>query len=345
MRFESRTFWLSKDVDEPTQYQDAFALDAERGVAAIADGVSSAIFSGPWARLLAESVVASPPKLDDQGSFEGWLAAERQAWRSQIDTSRLTWYQRPKMVDGAMTTLAWIELLPVETADDGHATHYRVRGAAIGDSCLFHVHEGRSAGAFPMTASGQFGLNPAVIGSVSRNLDHMLAFHVYDEDCPVGDLLVLTTDAIALWAVERQEAGEPVDWQRYWDLSDDDWRAEIFALREDHRMRFDDSTLVLLRIIEERPAPPPSEPDEEPLLALPLEPTEMVVAEPDSVVSADAEETTEIIAADLELIDDEAPLAPTVETVELAQGETEDEVPPVSLVESKRREERMKDEG
>ena len=50
MRFESKTFWLSKDADFPDEYQDAFAVDAERGVAAIADGVASAIFSARWAR-------------------------------------------------------------------------------------------------------------------------------------------------------------------------------------------------------------------------------------------------------------------------------------------------------
>lgn len=334
MRFESRTFWLSKDVDEPAQYQDAFALDAERGVAAIADGVSSAIFSGPWARLLVESVVASPPNLDDTDAFVAWLAEERQAWRSQIDMSRLTWYQRPKMVDGAMTTLAWVELLPVETADDGHATRYRVHSAAIGDSCLFHVRDGKCIGVFPMNSSGEFGLNPAVVGSVNRNLDHQLGFHLYDEECPVGDLLVLTTDAIALWAFQRQEAGEPVDWTRYWDLSDDEWRSEIFALREDHRMRFDDSTLVLLRVIEERPAPTP-EPPSEPLVELPLETVEAAEElEPLPAVEASpATDAAEIITADLELVDDEAIPVATTEAVEMPQGQVEDEIPAASLVE------------
>ena len=344
MRFESRTFWLSKDVDEPAQYQDASALDAERGVAAIADGVSSTIFSGPWARLLVESVVASPPNLNDTDAFVAWLRKEREAWRSQIDTSRLTWYQRPKMVDGAMTTLAWIELLPVETAADGRATSYRVRAAAIGDSCLFHVRDGKCAGAFPMNSSGEFGLNPAVIGSVDRKLDHLLAFSLYDEPCPVGDLLVLATDAIALWAVARQEAGEPVDWTRYWDLSDDEWRSEIFALREDHRMRFDDSTLVLLRVIEERPAPTP-EPPIEPLAEL-LPETVEAIAEPALAAAVAGPEET-VVTADLEIVDEEVVPAATIQAVELPQREVEDEIPAASLVEviEGKAEERMKDEG
>ncbi|HVX14639.1 MAG TPA: hypothetical protein VHC22_25855 [Pirellulales bacterium] len=256
MRFEARTFWLPKDAEETAQYQDAFAVDAETGRAAIADGVSSAIFSGPWACLLSLGAVAEPPPLDDTAAFQTWLAEKRNAWAASVDTSKLTWYQRPKMVDGAMTTLLWLELVPSETGADGLATRYQLRTFAIGDSCLFHQRAGELLSWFPLENSGQFGLNPAVVASVDRQLDHLLAFKAAERECLPGDLLVLATDALALWAVERQESGEVVDWSRYWDYSDDDWRGEIFALRDAKQMRFDDTTLVLLRVIEERPVPP-----------------------------------------------------------------------------------------
>ena len=61
MYFQSKTFWLAKDASQAEQYQDAFALDAARGIAAIADGVSSSLFSAPWAKILTEAVVAGPP--------------------------------------------------------------------------------------------------------------------------------------------------------------------------------------------------------------------------------------------------------------------------------------------
>jgi len=259
VRFQSQTFWLAKDADSPDQYQDAFQLDAERGLAAIADGVSSAIFSGPWARILTRATIDDPPRFDVPGEFADWLQRRRTAWAGEIDTARLTWYQRPKMVEGAMTTLLWAELWPEETGDDGLAKTYQLYSFAIGDSCLFHVREGKWLAWFPLTGSAEFGLNPSVVRSIDRKLDHLLEFRRYDERCLPGDLLVLATDAIALWAVERQEAGDPVEWERYWGMSDETWRDEIFGLRSETRMRFDDSTLVLLRIIEETPAPPPPE--------------------------------------------------------------------------------------
>jgi hypothetical protein len=283
MRFESRIFWLSKDADEPAQYQDAFALDAETGRAAIADGVSSAIFSGPWARLLTLAAVAEPPPLADGEAFQAWLSEKRIAWINNLDTSRLTWYQRPKMADGAMTTLLWLELVPAQTDDQGHALRYQLEAFAIGDTCLLHVRDGQTLYWFPLESSAEFGLNPAVIASVDRQVDHLLEFKARSCDCLPGDLLVLATDAIALWAIERHESGETIDWSRYWDLTDDEWRGEVFAQRDAKQMRFDDSTLVLLRVIEEQPAP----------LVSPYE-----VVEPDLAATGD-----DVLMADASTID------------------------------------------
>ncbi|HWB08432.1 MAG TPA: hypothetical protein VG826_04380 [Pirellulales bacterium] len=310
MRFESRTFWLSKDADEPAQYQDAFALDPETGRAAIADGVSSAIFSGPWARLLTLAAAADPPPLEDGAAFQAWLAEKRAAWANSVDTSKLTWYQRPKMVDGAMTTLLWLELVPAETNDQGLALRYQLQAFAIGDSCLFHVRDGKPLYWFPLETSGEFGLNPAVLASVDRQADHLLEFKARSQDCLPGDLLVLATDAIALWAIERIESGEMIDWARSWDCSDEDWRQEIFASREAKQMRFDDSTLVLLGVVEERPAPvrSPEETAEPELLPLSEEtpPAEVEVVaqeEPygeEQVEPASLEEASEPQSAELE---------------------------------------------
>jgi hypothetical protein len=310
VRFQARTFWLSKDADEPEQFQDAFELHAERGIAAIADGVSSAIFSGPWARQLVQAVVAEPPNLEDTAAFQDWLARSRVAWSSQIDVSKLTWYQRPKMVDGAMTTLLWVELHPAEIGEDGLAKTYRLQMFAIGDTCMFHLRGGQMLAKFPLESSSEFGLNPAVIASIDRKRDHLLAFKAAEAECLPDDLLVLCTDAIALWAYERAESGEPVAWENYWDLDAEAWRAEIFALRDAARMRFDDSTLVLLRVIEETPAPAAE-------AEATLEPAE----------AGDGSQAVEIALASLVLFEDDR-LAPSIEPA------PEDVVEPVELHEA-----------
>lgn len=269
MRFESKTFCLPKDSEYPDQYQDAFDLDPHRGIAAIADGVSSALFSGPWARLLTRATIEEPLRLEDHETFKSWLGRQRSAWSAGIDVSRLAWHQRPKLVDGAMSTLLWVELWPDENPesegqDDGHvangaAPSYHWFGFAIGDCQFFQVRQGQTMNWFPMQNSAEFGLNPAVLGSIDRKHDHLLEFKAVDGKCQAGDLLVLCTDAIGLWAMTRQEAGDPVDWEPYWDLPHEAWRDEIFALRREGSMRYDDSTLVLLRVVEDVPAELPAE--------------------------------------------------------------------------------------
>ncbi|HJT36658.1 MAG TPA: hypothetical protein VJ783_31840 [Pirellulales bacterium] len=320
MRFESRTFLLAKDVDEPAQCQDAFALDAERGTASVADGVSSTIFSGPWANILVRSMVQSPRVVDDQEAFRAWLDEQRSAWRGGIDMGRLTWYQRPKMIDGAMSTLLWTELTPTQTADDGHATQYHLRALALGDTCLFHLRGDECLKHFPVEKSGDFGLNPAVIGSVDRQADHLLEFNLYEAECPPGDWLVLATDALALWAMTRGESGEPVDWRSYWEMPDDQWRQEITSLREANQMRYDDTTLVLLRVIEERPAPviePVEEAPPEATEALAEQTVEAQQAEGTDETVAETSNATLYVPATM----DEPPAATT----------TEDQVEPVPL--------------
>ncbi|HQU46703.1 MAG TPA: hypothetical protein PK867_28110 [Pirellulales bacterium] len=355
MRFEYRTFWLAKDADEPTQYQDAFDLDSELGRAAIADGVSSTIFSGPWARLLALAAVAEPPPLEDSAAFQTWMAENRTAWINNIDTSKLTWYQRPKMADGAMTTLLWLELLPDETNDEELATRYQLQAYAIGDSCLFHVRDEATLYWFPLESSTEFGLNPAVVASVDRQLDHLLEFKARSQECLPGDLLVLTTDAVALWAIERHESGEAVDWPRYWDLSDEEWRAEIFALRDAKQMRFDDSTLVLLRVIEERPAPVTWPVELEPLDAESVLSEETVAGEATPAEAPAPDEPTEPAIASLtEAVENREALrfdaavtegVDSLEAIASADGSNETERPPELVTDETTTGDRVADGG
>jgi hypothetical protein len=252
MRFLAKTFWLAKDAEAPEQFEDSFELDAERGIAAIADGVSSTIFSGLWARILTQAAVADPPCLHDPAALQDWLQRRRAEWSNQIDTSRLTWFQRPKMIEGAMSTWLWCELTPPPHGDGGDPDGYRLSSFAIGDCCLFHLRQGELLYAFPLTSETEFGIDPAVIGSIDRKQDHLLEFRLTEAECRPGDLLVLCTDAVGLWATKRYAAGQSVCWEDYWEMPDQGWQSEIAALRREKLMRYDDSTLVLLRVLKQQ---------------------------------------------------------------------------------------------
>lgn len=253
MRFNTRVFALAKDPDQPTGYQDAYCMDARRGIAALADGVSSAIFSGPWATILTEAVVAEAP--DDPGdaeSFAAWLDQQRKTWSSRINTNGLAWFQRAKLPAGAFSTLLWI---CVTATDDAEARAFggaRLLGHAIGDTCLFVVRGGELVHTFPLQSSAEFQVDPIVLGSVDLKRDQLLQFATLDVFCYPDDLLILCTDALADWAMRGYESGQPPDWESYWDMPDEEWRAEIAWLRHERQMRYDDATLVLLRVVDQR---------------------------------------------------------------------------------------------
>ncbi|MGA2063658.1 MAG: hypothetical protein ABSG86_01750 [Thermoguttaceae bacterium] len=262
-RLDARVFALPKDPDQPSGYQDASAVDPQRGIAAIADGVSSSLFSGRWASILTEAAVGDAPDPGEQGLFAAWLATQRKLWATGIDTASLAWFQRAKLPMGAFSTLLWVRVLELpEAADPGdHAAHgapaapgsfgaYRLLAHAIGDSCLFQVRRGELVRSFPLQTSAELEADPLVLGSVDLRRDQLLQFAALNEICYPDDLLILCTDALAQWALRGYESGNPPDWLRAWDMPPDAWRAEIAALREHRQLQDDDTTLVMLRIAE-----------------------------------------------------------------------------------------------
>lgn len=246
MHFESRVFQLPKDVESPEQNQDALLVDEARAAAAIADGVTSGIFSGLWARILVGAVIADAPDLQDRESFGRWLTLRREFWASQIKVAPLSWFQKAKLREGAYSTLLWVRLLPdTENSQPGAA---RLLACAVGDSCLFHARAGQTLAVFPIQQSPDFEANPIVVGSVDRNHDDLLEFKTLEVSILPGDLIVLCTDAVALWALRSQESGSAPDWEIYWTMTEEAWREEVLGLRDQGEMRYDDTTLALLRV-------------------------------------------------------------------------------------------------
>ena len=259
---QSRIFTLPKDPDEPGQFQDAYGISNDRGIAVVADGVSSSLFSGKWAAILTEATLQSPPLVGhdspeaadvvgvpegDSLAFSDWLSQRRSTWRAEIDTSSLAWHQKAKLAQGAFSTLLWAQV-DVAEEQPGAFGAYRLRAFAIGDSCLFHARHGELLCSFPIDRSAEFEAAPLVLGSVDLRRDHLIQFRLIEQLCGADDTLVLCTDAVAEWCLRAYEADQPVDWERYWEMTEDQWQEEITELRNRQAMRYDDATLMLLRV-------------------------------------------------------------------------------------------------
>ncbi|MDO4575507.1 MAG: hypothetical protein Q4D98_09885 [Planctomycetia bacterium] len=268
--FECRYFSYAKDPEHPEQNQDAFQVRESDGFAVIADGVTSAIFSAAWAKLLTQTILENPPNPEDQDAFMRWLLPLRRQWYESVDTTNLAWYQKPKLASGAFTTLLWCWLEPCPTPEPGDPEFtlvevlapkkrcFLLRGWAIGDSCLFHVRENKPAtGAFdgtdlmkifPLEKSEDFEESPNVLGSVDLGKDPYLKFQKIERIVQEGDWIVLATDAFSQWTLRSYEAGMNPDWEGFRNLSDEAFYSEIDQMRSAGEIRYDDTTLAILKI-------------------------------------------------------------------------------------------------
>jgi hypothetical protein len=242
MFFESRKFSLPKDLLRAEENQDAYGLDMERGVAVIADGVSTGLFAGNWARILAKAAVGQPYFANDSTALAEWLSGLRHEWAESIDVASLAWYQKAKLKAGAFSTLLWVRVTEDSTGD------LRLHSYAVGDSCLFHLRAAQMLQTFPIGESRLFNETPQALGSIEPCGGASPQCETWGGLCERGDLLVLCTDALAAWALGREEVGKPVDWESWWDMPDDEWRAMICQLRERREIRYDDTTLVMVRV-------------------------------------------------------------------------------------------------
>jgi hypothetical protein len=260
MRFRSHQCWFPRDVEKPLEYEDASAHSEKWGRAVIADGVSSAIFSRTWARLLTRTAVVNPPALDGDEEIKAWLQPLQQAWKEEIRQAKISvplWAVMPKINSiGGQATLLIVEIEPRLGEDGTAGDTYRLRARGIGDSVLYVIRGGEKVLSFPITESAAFEQPPWVLSSIARDVAYAEKVQHLETECRVGDLLVLCTDAIGKWSMREYESGRAVDWMRYWG-NDDALHADVVRLRDQAateqgtRLVVDDCTLLLLQVVSE----------------------------------------------------------------------------------------------
>jgi hypothetical protein len=234
-----RAMWIQKMGNTPDQWEDAFALDAPNGVAAVADGASSGIYCRIWADQLCSRFVADRPDTRDPISLNKWINGLRTEWRSAINYSNLNWSKQGKVDSvGAAATFVGLEFGPAEV--DGYRPW---RACAVGDASLFWVRDGRLLATFPVVAADQFGSAPLLVRSNPGFKTLTLAA---TGTCAPGDRFVLATDAVASRLFKSVALGPGPEWDWFETTTEEAWRAELDALRRANDMVNDDCTLVVL---------------------------------------------------------------------------------------------------
>ncbi|MCY2964507.1 MAG: protein phosphatase 2C domain-containing protein [Planctomycetota bacterium] len=182
---KSRVLHTSKDIGYGDEYDDAFFVDDAVGRVAVADGVSSALFSGVWARIVTRTLIESGVDATDPEAFREWLASARAAWLAKVDLPRLTYTQQEKLrrVGGAFCTVLYAQ---IEPAGPGETTSSRYRAwalgssSAIGDTCLLHWRDGALIASFPLTQPAEFDADPAALCSSPSRRDQDIELRLFD---------------------------------------------------------------------------------------------------------------------------------------------------------------------
>ena len=212
---------------------------------AVCDGASESAFAQLWADTLAQEFIRRPPdlaRLDYRGLAQ-WLAPAQQRWHKRVPWDRLPWHGEAKAREGAFATLLGLQF----QAAPGRSPGLCWQAAAVGDSCLFLIREGRLALSFPMAGAAEFGNTPPLVGSIPpANAGLPRQLPKASGQCMPGDLFLLATDALAEWLLREYEAGrEP--WRELLSLADAaEWDAWLDAKRRARQIKHDDTTLLIV---------------------------------------------------------------------------------------------------
>ena len=226
-------------------------------VAAISDGASESALAKDWSKMLVRDVVARASADRDllggpTAGFAGLVAELVDNWERHLydyvkrrneSDKPVQWYEEPKFERGAFATLLAVQV--ERSADTGVCSW---QAAALGDSCLFQVRDGRLLISFPLSDPRDFGTTPNLFGSRNRDSELIVSrTHFTSGTVEQGDCLLMMTDALAAWFLSLgdglpEELVRLTDFSRQNDLAG--FETWVTSLRVSGQLHNDDVALV-----------------------------------------------------------------------------------------------------
>lgn len=195
---------LAKRGNSSEENEDAYApqvTEAAQSIpfnCAIADGASETLYSGLWAKLLAERFCG----VDQPKAFDAEIPALREQWKAATGGKPLAWYTEEKLAKGAFATLLGIRIT------EGDFPYLRWQAVSVGDSILFHVKACDVLAKFPSMAAEDFKAHPILLSTNAENepSPELGALYRFTEGVmEAGDRLYLATDKFAEWIIRGLE--------------------------------------------------------------------------------------------------------------------------------------------
>ncbi|NUP17231.1 MAG: hypothetical protein HOZ81_14205 [Streptomyces sp.] len=232
--------------------EDAHAWNAHR--AAVCDGASRAFASGRWATLLARAFLVTAldgPDRSGPEALDGWLHESRGLWAEQTaQAAEVPVYIRGALARGSAATFVGVDTRDVTSARAGTGPLMEYRAFAVGDSCLFHLREGRPTELFPLDRPDQFDTHPDLVSTRAEAPESLApVLRTTEGACGPDDVLLLMTDALAQWALEAAAEHGSTVWTFLERAEPDEFGVRVRELRASREMKEDDVSLVRCRAV------------------------------------------------------------------------------------------------
>ena len=253
-----KTFRVSKAGNLLEECEDCFrvvfpyrmeklGLTKNNARIALADGASESAFAREWARILTDRFITNPPNICGpvERSLTEWLEPCQEEWNRLVPWERIPWHGEAKTRAGSLATLLGLTI----GKGSNRSNTLSWRAIAVGDSCLFIVRGGEMALSFPLEDSSQFNNAPALICSNSNNNGGLWErVSQTSGDCVSGDLIILASDALSQWMLDRAaDGGKP--WEDLLLLYSDGRLEQWINDSRDRRLiQNDDTSLIIIEV-------------------------------------------------------------------------------------------------
>jgi len=238
-----RQLLLPKLGHEASECEDVVAVDLERNRFAVADGATEAFDARKWAERLANQWVQRGATLCAE-EFRNWVAAEGRELQESWNGLNLSWYAEEKAQTGSFAAFVGVEI-------DIQAKQPSWKAIALGDACLMYCRGGALLKSFPVSRAESFNTAPLLVASNSSlHESSMKSLVIESGTCESGDVLLLMSDAAALWFLQSLEKHDSAAQEFFFSRPDHELNEFFDAERLAGRIRNDDLAIVRIEINE-----------------------------------------------------------------------------------------------
>jgi hypothetical protein len=240
---QTRQLLLPKLGHDTSECEDAIAIDCQRCRFAVADGATEAFDARNWAQRLSQSWVKKEATLTAE-EFRKWVEAEGRELHDSWNGLSLSWYSEEKARTGSFAAFAGVEI-------NLDSPSWQV--IALGDTCLLHRRRAALLKSLPLSHSESFNNAPVLVASDGSLHESMMQSLVRDSgSCESGDVLLLMSDGIAAWYLQRLEQNDFDPDELICSKHDEELIQFFNDERLAGRIRNDDIALVRIEITQRR---------------------------------------------------------------------------------------------